>query len=244
MSTLNHGILLGDLNARNTDFGDQRTNAYGRNLLNQLQELPLYRNPQYSPAFLNYNGASIIDHIITTEDMMQHVGEQVWIGTNTDSDHLPVVTDAFFLDRLNAQPRFRVIRDWKNTDWAIFKETITNLLPDEPGLLLNSHEIDAAVEALTTTTNIAIEAAVSNKIIRTDRPSLPPDIVQLIKTKKQLYRDFVRTRDPNTKTQWNRVNAIIRRKISIYRQHKWIETCSSLDYKQGTLFWKKLSPDN
>jgi hypothetical protein len=59
----NFAIVLGDFNARYTDFGDTQTNPNGRSLNSLIITLPLCRLHNTDPTFLNHTGCSISDHI-------------------------------------------------------------------------------------------------------------------------------------------------------------------------------------
>ncbi|KYB26953.1 hypothetical protein TcasGA2_TC033481 [Tribolium castaneum] len=53
-ASLPKAIILGDFNARHTDFGDTLTNRNGHNLFDAISNLPLYRIPNSFPTHINH----------------------------------------------------------------------------------------------------------------------------------------------------------------------------------------------
>jgi hypothetical protein len=88
----NFAIVLGDFNARHTDFGDTLTNPNGRLLNSLLTTLPLCRLHNTDPTFLSHSGCSITDHILSTENFVPFLYPHCSIGTTVTSDHVPLKT--------------------------------------------------------------------------------------------------------------------------------------------------------
>ncbi|RZC33986.1 Exo endo phos 2 domain containing protein, partial [Asbolus verrucosus] len=87
-----HTIIMGDFNARHTDFGDIDSNPTGRSLIQTTTNLPLQRLYNTEPTFINARGASISDHIFVSEQLLPLVNPHSSIGTTVTSDHLPLTT--------------------------------------------------------------------------------------------------------------------------------------------------------
>ncbi|KAH0822777.1 hypothetical protein GEV33_000014 [Tenebrio molitor] len=66
----NFAIVLGDFNARHTDFGDTLTIPNGRSLNSLLTTVPLCRLHNTDPSFLSHSGCSITYHILSTENFV------------------------------------------------------------------------------------------------------------------------------------------------------------------------------
>ena len=62
-------ILMGDLNARSTLWGDTTENSYGKKLVNQLEFQNFSIISSDKPTFLSTNGCSNIDLLITSNDI-------------------------------------------------------------------------------------------------------------------------------------------------------------------------------
>jgi exonuclease III len=99
VSSLRYCIILGDFNARHTDFGDRSTNANGRKFSEFISDLSIYRLENRSATFIshkNVDAQSIVDHIVITESLTAHVDSESLIGTTVTSDHEPLVAKLFF----------------------------------------------------------------------------------------------------------------------------------------------------
>jgi hypothetical protein len=87
-SNLNRSIILGDFNARHTDFGDTSSNTNGKTFSKLISELPIYRLENRNPTHI---AGSILDHIVISENLIPHVDPHTFIGTTVTSDHLSLV---------------------------------------------------------------------------------------------------------------------------------------------------------
>jgi hypothetical protein len=96
----NFAIVLGDFNARHTDFGDTQTNPNGRSLNSLIITLPLYRLHNTDPTFLSHTGCSISDHILSTENFVPFLYPHCSIGTTVTSDHVPLKTHLLLVEVL------------------------------------------------------------------------------------------------------------------------------------------------
>ncbi|GLV42266.1 hypothetical protein CBL_03003 [Carabus blaptoides fortunei] len=85
----------------------------------------------------------------------------------------------------------------------------------------------------------AADAAIPLNTFYIDRRPLPPALVQLIKEKRRLYRQYNRTHDPHIKRYWIELNAIIRRRAVLHRENSWITSCASLGPRNGALFRRR-----
>lgn len=238
-ASLPHAILAGDLNARHTDFGDSNINPNGTILNNCLLNLPIYRARHADPTFVGFNGMSIPDHLLFTEDITPFIASNTaFVGTTVTSDHQPLLIK---MSLGNSPPTFRgirQIRDMRNADWNAFRLDITQIsTPFQQSV--NHEEIDQQVSTFTDSISQAFNRHVPLKNIILGRKPLPPQIINLIRLKRSTLRQFQRSRDPATKTEWNRLNASVRLQINLFNQNKWIEECASLDYRDGKRFWTK-----
>ncbi|XP_008201458.2 probable RNA-directed DNA polymerase from transposon BS [Tribolium castaneum] len=238
-STFRHAVILGDFNARHTDFGDTISNTNGRHLTRSLNTLPLCRLRNQFPTLINHVGTSIVDHIIVTDNLTHITNTDSFIGTTVTSDHLPLVSN-FTLQGPQPRPTHIPIFDFNNTNWTDFQNYITNNLPHIDDTL-DPNTIDTQVTQLTQLIKQAQTLFVPIKHIPTNRKPLPPQILALIRVKRRIYREFVQTRSPVLKTVFNRLNAQIRRDINQFRLAHWSNSCSSLDYRDGKKFWDKFN---
>jgi exonuclease III len=233
-SNLNRSIILGDFNARHTDFGDTSSNANGKTFSKLISELPIYRLENRNPTHI---AGSILDHIVISENLIPQVDPQTFIGTTVTSDHLPLVAQ-LIRDTPPRSPQIIQIFDYKKADWHKFRREISKTLPHITRV--NSPaEIDEQINTFTHTLIDAKNTAIKTKTIPKNRDPLPARIVKAIKEKRKIFREYTRTRDPFLKTAHNRLNAIIRRDINAYREETWSKACETLDYRDGKKFWNK-----
>lgn len=237
-ANLPHAILMGDLNARHTDFGDTAVNTNGRQLSSLLATLPCIRIKNNSPTLINHRGSSIIDHILITESLFRYFKNECHIGTTITSDHLPLLTE-LNIARPKQPPLSTQILDIKNTNWEKFSLIISNNI-SQPIESTDTAVIESQITEFTKTIQTAKQIATPTKIIHKHQNPLPAAIITLIKTKRRVYRAFCKNHDPSLKTEFNRLNAQIRRDINTYNQDKWIKTCNQLNYRDGAKFWNKL----
>ncbi|EFA13629.1 putative RNA-directed DNA polymerase from transposon X-element-like Protein [Tribolium castaneum] len=239
-ASLPKAIILGDFNARHTDFGDTLTNRNGHILIDAISNLPLYRIPNSSPTHINHwEGYSIVDHILVTDSLSNRASDSANIGTTITSDHLPLVFDLSVSKPRTPTPEYIIIRDSKNTDWEKFRIILEKeIVPLDP--TTTPEEIERQVFYISELIQDAYLQCTPEKQIPLHKTPLPPEIVDKIRLKRQVYREYINTRDPDIKTQWNRLNATIRRDINRHREKLWRETCSGLNYRDGKRFWNKL----
>ncbi|KAK9876130.1 hypothetical protein WA026_011247 [Henosepilachna vigintioctopunctata] len=240
IASIPHSIILGDLNARNIQFGDSSTNRNGRILSDCLMQHNLWRCYNVDPTFFSHAGMSITDHIITTPDLIKYFEEPCFIGQSITSDHLPLLIHSTIAGPLASTPACITFKDHKNANWELFTDHLSTNLPQYHPLQ-NSHQIDFAIDQLSSSFSEAYSTCVVEKTININRPPLPPYIVNLIKSKRRLYRSFIRTRDAAIKTEYNRLAALIRREINRFKEKKWSDTTSKLDFRNGKEYWKKFS---
>ncbi|KAJ3649664.1 hypothetical protein Zmor_021391 [Zophobas morio] len=235
VSQLPNAFLIGDLNCRHTDFGDNSTNSNGRKLVNHLINHSIIRLENRQPTLINHHGESIPDHTIISENLIPKFNPSCQIGTTVTSDHLPL-TAPLLLPAPPPIPTYITIHDNKHADWAKYQRHITENLP-VINITRDINEIDHQITHLTNTILAAKELAIPLKPIPKNKRPLPAHILNLIKQKRQIYREITRTRNPQLKPIFNRLNTQIRRDINQYRESQWSNTCEKIDYRDGKKFW-------
>lgn len=79
------------------------------------------------------------------------------------------------------------------------------------------------------------EAIVKNSPVQVDNfysHKLPPFILQLIRRKRKLYREYRNTNNRELKTELNKFNKNIQSLIQEYKKHLWISTCENINLKK------------
>ncbi|KAH0818642.1 hypothetical protein GEV33_004149 [Tenebrio molitor] len=216
----NFAIVLGDFNARHTDFGDTQTNPNGRSLNSLIITLPLCRLHNTDPTFLSHTGCSISDHILSTENFVPFLYPHCSIGTTMA---LP-------------PPAFIPITNFKQADWQKFQQLVSDNLP-VIAPTVDFLNVDRQVAQFTEVLKTAQSQSVPRKFIPINKRPIPARILALIREKRRVYCSFIQTRDPALKTILNRLNAQVRRDLNRFREEQWIDSCRLLDYRNGKKFW-------
>ncbi|KAH0815921.1 hypothetical protein GEV33_006870 [Tenebrio molitor] len=224
-SSLRYCIILGDFNARHTDFGDRSTNANGRKFSEFISDLPIYRLENRSATFISHGN-------VDAQSIVDHMAPPSHPTTN------PLSRNSSLRAHLPPPPEFIQIYKYKNADWDKYRREITRTLTRTTPAN-TSDEIDEQINTFTNTIHSARDTVFKPTTIPKNRTPLPARIVKLIKEKRKVYREFIQSRDPLLKTLFNKLNAQIRRDINTYREETWIKTCESLDYRDGKKFWNK-----
>lgn len=237
-SSLPKAVLLGDLNARHTQFGDRITNREGRILSDFLIDLPIFRIINTNPTFVGHQGASIVDHILCTESQIQCFDDECFIGESITSDHVPLLVKTSLTNPIRPPPTTYTFRDFRKADWNLFQNHISINLPPVDEIPNDPEAIDQTALQISTLISNAAEIAIPLTTINTSFRPLPQNILAKIREKRRLYRLYVRTRDPQAKTEWNRLNALVRLMTTTHKQRAWMNTTSKLDYRDGHSFWQ------
>ncbi|XP_031350558.1 uncharacterized protein LOC116176218 [Photinus pyralis] len=240
ISTLRHTVLLGDLNSRNTLFGDSTCNPNGIILANHLITLPICRVNNTTPTFVSHNGTSIVDHIIFTEPLFRYIDANCFLGTTITSDHLPLLVRTNFSPPPALPPTVIYKKDFSRANWKVFAQHITENIQPHPSLE-TPQDVDSAVDTLTTTISDAVSIAVPTKPHHLYRQKLPDRILNLIREKRRVFRQYLRSRDAALKTQYNRLNSLIRRETTRLTEENWVRVTSALDYRDGRRYWHQFN---
>ncbi|KAG5864277.1 hypothetical protein JTB14_021252 [Gonioctena quinquepunctata] len=164
-----------------------------------------------------------------------------FMGDTVTSDHMPLLLRTKLRKPIPTRPETKTFRDYKRTDIQLFQAQINEKINETQFPPLNSTEnINSTVTAIENIILEASEASTPLSTININKQTLPKNIIEKIKSKRKLYRQYINSRDPALKTEWNRQNAQIRLLIKQHREIKWIETTLGLDYRNGSEFWHTL----
>jgi hypothetical protein len=200
-------------------------------------DLPLCRLHNTNPTFVSHQGCSTPDHILITENLTPIINLNCSIGTTVTSDHLPL-TSHFLINGPPPPPEFIPITNFKEADWRKFQQFITENLPNMTPTI-DPQSVDIQVARFADTLKSAQLQSVPRKFIPINKRPIPARILSLIRDKRRVYREFVRTRNPNLKTIFNQLNAQVRRDLNRFREEQWSHICQTLDYRDGKSFWSK-----
>ncbi|GFU20588.1 uncharacterized protein TNCV_3368731 [Trichonephila clavipes] len=157
------------------------------------------------------------------------------------SDHNPVI---FHFPRTS---NFAIPPPQLNTTWSIFTKILAN--PDNFFLPTanSTHEIDSQVSNLTDVI-LNAHASASRPFYHTEQPYVQGELKEQFKERNKARKTWHHTRHPQHKTELNRLQNAIKRKIYHYRQQAWEDILSTLNAEDNSLwgiakaFRKKTSP--
>jgi hypothetical protein len=228
MNTTNQ-IIIGDFNARHTDWNNARTNTNGRKILNFLHNNPdktlLYPQNSYTHYPANGNQPSTIDLILTNTKLYI---EQPTTTNDLDSDHMPILTNVHLNKEFELQKQIT-----KKTDWKKFKKDLQESIQIKP--IRTNADIDATLQHAT---NCAIKAYNRHTTKTCTKPHqfiLPPHILKLIQYKNTL-RKTMQTYNLYCilRTKINNLNQTINHEIESHINTTWNNKLKNIDPKSNS----------
>ena len=119
--------------------------------------------------------------------------------------------------------------DVRRTDWAKFQTHLETEIPFNPELH-NSLDIDTCVENFSGAILGALDASTPTRRPFGDpRPQIPAGIQDEIRLKNLLRRRWQVSRDPALKTEVNRLQRSVTRRLNEWRNDQWSATLESLN---------------
>ncbi|GFV25526.1 uncharacterized protein TNCV_1147961 [Trichonephila clavipes] len=152
-------------------------------------------------------------------------------------DHNPI---RFYFPRT---PKFEIPPPQLNTTWNIFTKILANSVNFDLPKANSTQEIDSQVSNLTSEILNAHTSA-SRPFYHSEQPYVQGELKELIKDRNKARKTWQQTRHPQHKTELNRLQNIIKRKIYHYRQQAGEENLSTLNAEDNSLWGiaKKTSP--
>ena len=215
-------ILLGDLNARHTHWGCISANSTGKQLYHILMGLEVEFNIFYPATPTYYPGTnrdpSTIDIVLSNSNCNI---DSITTKDDLGSDHLPVLVE---IDSDVATQQSSTVQCFNRANWQLFKQHLnTSIDLNEFQLNFNSshQSIDQAVAKLTTILQDATVKAVPKKQIKSSSTPLSPNILDLIKNRRTVRRQYQRTRHPLLRQMFNEINHLIEKLTQIEHNDKF-----------------------
>lgn len=220
-------LLIGDLNSKNTIWGCRVSNPAGNKLYNLTTtnafQIEAPGEPTYYPYRVDHK-PDILD-IIAHKNFNKKIYQQVLM--ELDSDHVPVII-SFILAPAKQIPEPRLING--RVCWNTFRATLDQQLK-YPNELLTPNQIDETIEHVTKSIAESIKTATKVNYNRkqTTANMSPKHILDLIKQKSTLRREWQRTRNPNTKNMVNNLSHRIKNELDSYRIESYQKHISNLE---------------
>lgn len=70
---------------------------------------------------------------------------------------------------------------------------------------------------------------------------LPPFIVKQIKLKRNMYREYIASKNHEIKRNLNELSKSIKNMVAQYNNHKWLQTCKEIDKSEGRKFYETVN---
>lgn len=225
-----YSIIVGDFNASNNRLKKRQINNFIQNTNFSKYDTP--------PTFIMpNNNDSTPDCLLYSDNIKNNI--QVELTPDLCSDHLGFKIK---IDTQKPITHKRVMKfNLKKTNINKVNETMLNYLD-------NSRHIDK--EHITNFNSKLSETIIQNTPkteMKYYTHELPPFIIQLIKRKRKMYREYRNNNDPIAKTELNKYNKNIQKLITEFKTHNWIKTCENINKQKGKNYWyeiKKLAKYN
>ena len=241
ISNPSHSLIMGDLNAKHVDFHCRKTNQSGialKQILNSTNlsiintNEPTYTSPQTG-------STDILDLIICSPDLASKL-HKFSTTNHLSSDHLPVLTTFSF--HLQATPRKRY--NYKTAEWEIYRTYIEEKLQNTT-LITTPQGLDQQAVLSSQLLTRAREETIPQNPAKTLTQTLPLHLLQLIRHKRKLRREFIRFRSPQTKTEINRLQNTIKIQLTLHKQKTWKTFYRKLNQNTNPrTFWQKIKSLN
>ena len=225
--------MAGDLNAIHVDWNLRLSTRRGKLLRAYADENSCLIFGPDSPTTNPYNPSvtpDVLDIVIT-----KNLSIPVYLTSCSalSSEHLPVIIDTTRRSSFQHPPHRP---DFRRNDWANFQIHLEDLVPFDSELH-NEMAIDTCVETFSGAVLEALEAITRKLRPRVDpRPSIPAGILDKIRLKNRLRRQWQITRDPALKAEANRLQRSVSLRLNAWRNDQWGATLESLDPQDKSLW--------
>lgn len=237
-------ILGGDLNAKSESFGCRSANSHGQALEECLEKfsISLVKNTEstFHRSYMKdgemYFYDEILDYFMCSSNILHRITNlSVLNESNMLSDHYPlsITADFGWINQID-KPLKRL--NFKKADWKKFKTSLEN----------SDIDMNLSIDSICNSVVVNIENAVRESIPLSSpakfKNELPKEIIELINKKRKIRRNFFKTRDPATKTEINRMRALIRKKIIENRNESWSKFSEKVGRNplSSKPYWNKL----
>lgn len=228
-------FACGDLNAKHLNWNNQSANLAGRLLADELTRgcffIAYPPNHTYIPTDNNRNPSTI--DITLTNSPFPLASREL---NSLISDHKAVLVEVHESEPSHNPPS--LVPDYKNANWNLYRTHIHKHIgpPNENNLINSPNDIEEAVENLTSLMIHARDKAVPLKSHDQYKLTLSNDLLDIIKIKNQLHRQWQRTRDPRTKNQVNHLRKKIANEVAKQRNINWNAKLSEIKPSNNALW--------
>lgn len=222
-------LLMGDLNAKNTQWDCNSTNISGKSILRYFERNDIQLHIPNSPTHYSAIGRPEILDIVISKNIYQDLDLEVL--QDLSSDHNPIKIS------LLGNHQIKPLSTKSFTVWNRYTYYLKNKM-ENIKTLRTTEDIDEEVKLLTQEIKQAVEnctkviSSKANEIIL-----LPTELRQLIKDKRKAQKKAQRTRHPNDILAATRLNNNVRSQLQTFHNNRWNNKVESLNSDRFSL-WK------
>lgn len=199
LDTPGNTIIAGDLNAKHNSWNSLTSNVAGNILDQYIQSrndisIAAPTSPTHYPQN-HLHRPDILDiAILKIGNFQSHLEN---LTSALSSDHTPIILD---IEEGSAQAP--PPKPSHFTNWSIFETEMENFSVITPSS--SKAHIDSAIQLLTSKLATSLEKSSQKSSLPDRKTNLPPSILAEIRNKRRLRSQWQRTRNPETKTLFNR----------------------------------------
>ena len=253
-------VLVGDLNSKTESIGCKSQDPSGEVLNQILTDTSFVIHNNESPTYYQFRNeirmrkereqnipqySEILDLVISSANLSNRIRNfEVLNEVNMSSDHCPIsfdmqLSDSFLLDSTDSKIRL----NFAKADWDLFRKILdenTNKLTESNLKSLNINELN---DLISNQILNAVEISVPKFLSRNIKNSLPKEIIDLIKYKRETRKSLNKSKSGNLKTLYNKLTSQVKVQIKEYREKAWINMLDKFGpYPVSSrLFWKKIN---
>lgn len=223
-------VAAGDFNAKHPIWNSRKINPAGNILSKHLQKNDYAvfapTTPTYYP-FSQYHNPDVLDIALVRLPLFT----QVFNINDLSSDHNPVMLEFNCTPITSTPPRPKRI-----INWLKYTELLRTQYTDPNPIIKNQSDIDTAINNFSSSIQSAIEASVyiTKKVKASNY--LPDEILNEIREKNRLRREWQLNRDPSIKRKLNSKTTFIRNILKTHRQDEWDKFLISLNSNDNSIY--------
>ncbi|KAL4143249.1 hypothetical protein QTP88_005604 [Uroleucon formosanum] len=228
--TSDWSISAGDLNSKHPLWHSRTTNTAGSTLYNHVQRSDYAVMAPSTPTYHPYNNSFRPD-VLDIALIKIPMSVEITNINDLSSDHNPILLEVHSTPIASYPPSAKRFINWRKYADLLAKQ-VTDMNPCTTAL----YDIDQAIEKFSTTIHAAIGQNSSAMKPRRATMVLPSFIIDEIKAKNRLRREWQTSRDPETKRRLNAKQHFIRAVLSTHKKDKWDKFLESLDTQDGSIY--------
>ena len=227
-------IIMADINIHSRPDRQKThfTNFISSHTTGFLHHLPKHTRPVSN---------STPDIVITSANLTNRL--QIAVLDTLGSDHVPIkltVDPHRRTPALPPNPSPPSMR-YDKANWVAYRDFITGQL-ETITPPTSEAELFAVIDTLTTTLQTASHRFIPRAAVHPFHPRLPPQYLPLIRRSRQFFRDYIRTRNPDSLLHHRQLQRTVHNYIIAYKLRHWVKACNSLaDTSHPSKFWKKFN---